>query len=156
MDAASAIMIMLLGAIPMFEARYAIPAALVAGYQPLEAFLLALAGNLLPIVPLLLLLGPVSDFLIRHSRTCDRFFTWLFERTRRQMEGRERVGALALFAFVAVPLPFTGAWSGCAAAFVFGIPFRYAFPAIALGAVVAALITSLPTLGILSLSGGWT
>jgi uncharacterized membrane protein len=152
-DLASAVMILILGAIPLFEARYAIPAAILAGYQPLEAFLLALAGNLLPIVPLLLLLGPVSDFLIRHSSSFDRFFRWLFERTRRQMEGRERVGALALFVFVAVPLPMTGAWSGCVVAFIFGIPFRYAFPAIALGAVVAALVIALPTLGILSLFG---
>ncbi|MDD1634436.1 MAG: small multi-drug export protein [Methanomicrobiales archaeon] len=153
MDIPPAVIILLLGAIPLFEARYAIPTALVAGYQPLEAFLLGLAGNLLPIVPLLLLLGPVSDFLIRHSALADRFFRWLFERTRTKLAGQERVGALALFAFVAVPLPMTGAWSGCVVAFIFGIPFRYALPAIALGAVVAALVTTLPTLGILSLFG---
>jgi uncharacterized membrane protein len=154
-DTASAIMIVILGAIPLFEARYAIPAAIVAGYPPLEAFLLALAGNLLPIVPLLLLLGPVSDYLTRYSSICDRFFRWLFEHTRTKLAGQERVGALALFVFVAVPLPGTGAWTGCVVAFLFGIPFRYALPAIALGTVVAALITSVPTLGILSLFGGW-
>jgi uncharacterized membrane protein len=153
MDIPSAILILFLGAIPLFEARYAIPAALVAGYQPVEAFLLGLAGNLLPIIPLLLLLGPVSDFLIRHSAHADRFFRWLFDRTRAKLQGQEKVGALALFAFVAVPLPMTGAWSGCVVAFIFGIPFRYALPAIALGAVVAALVTTLPTLGILSVVG---
>jgi len=153
MDLPPAVIILLLGAIPLFEARYAIPTALVAGYPPLEAFLLGLAGNLLPIVPLLLLLGPVSDLLIRHSALADRFFRWLFERTRTKLAGQEKVGALALFAFVAVPLPMTGAWSGCVVAFIFGIPFRYALPAIALGAVVAALVTTLPTLGILSLFG---
>jgi len=153
-DPASALMILLLGAIPLFEARYAIPAALVAGYPPPEAFLLALAGNLLPVVPLLLLLEPVSAALIRHSSLFDRFFRWLFDRTRGKLEGRERVGALALFFFVAVPFPLTGAWSGCAAAYVFGIPFRYALPAIVLGTVAAALVTSLPTLGILTMIGG--
>jgi len=147
-------MVIVLGAIPFFEARYAIPAALLAGYPPPEAFLLALAGNLIPVVPLLLLLEPVSAALIRHSSLFDRFFRWLFDRTRRNLEGREQVGALALFLFVAVPFPLTGAWSGCAAAFVFGIPFRYAFPAIALGILAAALITSLPILGILTLGGG--
>ncbi|MDD1651626.1 MAG: small multi-drug export protein [Methanomicrobiales archaeon] len=151
MEVASALTILLLGAIPLFEARYAIPAALVAGYQPVEAFLLGLAGNLLPIIPLLLLLGPVSDFLIRHSALADRFFRWLFERTRAKLQGLEKVEALALFAFVAVPLPMTGAWSGCVVAFIFDVPFRYALPAIALGAVVAALVTTLPTLGFLSL-----
>jgi uncharacterized membrane protein len=150
-EVASALTILLLGAIPLFEARYAIPAALVAGYQPVEAFLLGLAGNLLPIIPLLLLLGPVSDFLIRRSALADRFFRWLFERTRAKLQGLEKVEALALFAFVAVPLPMTGAWSGCVVAFIFDVPFRYALPAIALGAFVAALVTTLPTLGFLSL-----
>ncbi len=153
MDPASSLLVIALGAIPLFEARYAIPAALLAGYPPREAFLLAVAVNLIPVVPLLLLLEPVSAALIRHSSLFDRFFRWLFERTRRNLEGREQVGALALFLFVAVPLPMTGAWSGCAAAFVFGIPFRYAFLAIALGILAAALITTLPTLGILTLGG---
>jgi len=154
LDPASALLIILLGATPFFEARYAIPAALLSGYPPPEAFLLALAGNLLPVVPLLLLLEPVSGFLIRNSPPFDRFFRWLFNRTRRKLEGREQLGAVGLFLFVAVPLPMTGAWSGCAAAFVFGIPFRYALPAIVLGTVAAALITSLPTLGILTVIGG--
>ncbi len=42
--------------------------------------------------------------------------------------------------FVAVPLPMTGAWSGCIAASLFKIRFRYAFPAIFLGVVIAGLI----------------
>jgi uncharacterized membrane protein len=151
MDIASAIFIIALGAIPLFEARYAIPAALVAGYPPLEAFALAMMGNLLPIIPLLLLLGPVSGLLIKHSSICDRFFKWLFERTRTKLAGYQRVEAIALFIFVAIPLPMTGAWSGCAAAFIFDVPFKYALPAIALGAVAAALITSIPTLGLLSM-----
>jgi len=41
----------ILGAIPLFEARLPHTGSIVAGYQPLEAFLLALAGNLLPIIP---------------------------------------------------------------------------------------------------------
>jgi uncharacterized membrane protein len=153
-DPASSLLVIVLGAIPFFEARYAIPAALLAGYPPTEAFLLAVLGNLLPVVPLLLLLEPVSAVLIRHSSLFDRFFRWLFERTRRNLEGWEQVGALALLLFVAVPRPMTGGWSGCAAAFIFGIPLWYAFPAIALGILAAALITTLPTLGILTLGGG--
>jgi uncharacterized membrane protein len=42
--------------------------------------------------------------------------------------------------FVAVPLPMTGAWSGCIAASLFKIKFRYAFPAIFLGVVEAGLV----------------
>ena len=44
--------------------------------------------------------------------------------------------------FVAVPLPVTGAWTGCAAAFVFGIKFRHALPAIAAGVMIAGIIVT--------------
>jgi uncharacterized membrane protein len=83
-----------------------------------------------------------------------RFFGWLFQRTRRHDHHIRRYGAAALFLFVAIPLPVTGTWSGCAAAFVFGVQFKQAFPAIVAGAVVAALITTLPTVSLLDLFGG--
>ncbi len=153
MDSLAAFSIVVLGALPFFEARYAIPLAILQGFPPTEAFLLGVAGNLLPVIPLLLFLDPVSAYLSEHSRLCDRFFTWLFARTRRNSERFERWGSLALFLFVAAPLPATGAWSGCAAAFVFGIRFPHALAAISGGTITAALITTLPTLGITSLFG---
>jgi uncharacterized membrane protein len=51
---------------------------------------------------------------------------------------------------VAVPLPGTGAWTGSIAAFVFGIRFWYAFPAIVGGIIIAGIIVTLTSLGIIS------
>ena len=53
--------------------------------------------------------------------------------------------------FVAIPLPFTGAWTGALCAFVFGIPFRKALIAIAGGVIIAGLIVTLTTLGIIKI-----
>ncbi len=148
MEIAPALFIILLSAIPFFEARYAIPVAIYSfGFSPAQAFALGIAGNIIPVIALLLLLDPVSAALSSHFRCFETFFSWLFSRTRRHSERFERWGALALVPFVAVPLPVTGAWSGCAAAFVFGIRFRYALPAIVAGMVIAALLT---TIGITS------
>jgi len=58
---------------------------------------------------------------------------------------------LFLLFFVAVPLPITGAWTGCAAAFVFGIRFKYAFPTITGGVMIAGLIVSLASLGLINI-----
>jgi len=52
---------------------------------------------------------------------------------------------------VAIPMPFTGAWTGALCAFVFGIPFKRAFPAIAGGVVIAGIIVTLTTLGIIKI-----
>jgi uncharacterized membrane protein len=138
----------IIGAMPIFELRGAIPIALgIYEMTPISAFIFAVLGNMLPVVPLLLFLEPVSTYLRRYS-IFDKFFSWLFGRTQRNHSERfEKYGTLALTLFVAVPLPVTGAWTGCAAAFVFGIKFRHAFPAILAGVLIAGIIVSSVTLG---------
>ena len=53
--------------------------------------------------------------------------------------------------FVAIPLPVTGAWTGAAAAFLFGIPRKKAILYITLGSIIAGVIVSLITIGGVSL-----
>ncbi|WP_406660777.1 small multi-drug export protein [Methanolobus sp. ZRKC3] len=136
----------IISSLPILELRGAIPIAIgVYGMSPESAYLLAVLGNILPVIPLLLFLDPVSTYLRRY-RVFDKFFSWLFERTHRNHSKRfERFGILALTIFVAIPLPVTGAWTGCAAAFVFGIKFGHAFLAILAGVMIAGLIVSILT-----------
>lgn len=145
---------MVIGALPVSELRGAIPVAMgVYGMTPFEAYFYSVIGNLLPVIPLLLFLEPVSDYLRRY-RIFDIFFTWLFTRTRRNHTERfEKYGTLALTLFVAVPLPVTGAWTGCAAAFVFGIRFRNALLAIAAGVMIAGIIVTVVTITGIGLAG---
>lgn len=57
---------------------------------------------------------------------------------------------LGLFAFVAVPLPGTGAWTGALVASVCGLPKRYSIPTILLGVMTAGVIMSLASYGVVS------
>jgi len=143
-------MVFLVAMLPFSELRGAIPLAIGEyGMSPLESLALALAGNLVPVLLLLHLLGPIERRL-RFIGLFDRFFESLFQRTRRRHSERmQRYGALGLVTFVAIPLPVTGAWTGVAIAYVFGIKKRYAFPAIASGVVLAGAIVTLGTLGVL-------
>jgi uncharacterized membrane protein len=139
--------VMVIGALPISELRGAIPVAMgIYGMGPFEAYFLSVLGNIIPVIPLLLFLEPVSGYLRRYH-IFDVFFTWLFSRTRRNhTENFEKYGLLALTIFVAVPLPVTGAWTGCAAAFVFGIKFKHALPAIAAGVMIAGVIVTVLTM----------
>jgi uncharacterized membrane protein len=136
-------------ALPVSEVRGAIPLAIgVYGYAPWQAYLLSVFGNLLPIIPLLLFLGPVSDYLRRY-KWGDRFFSWLFARTRRKyIQDHENFGLTALAIFVAIPLPMTGAWSGCAVAFLLGFRFWPAFAAIAAGVFIAGVVVTATVVGV--------
>lgn len=139
----------LAAALPVSEVRGAIPLAIgVYGYDPTQAYFLSVFGNLLPIIPLLLFLGPVSNFL-RRCTLGDRFFTWLFHRTRsKYIQDHENFGLTALVIFVAMPLPMTGAWTGCAIAFLLGFRFWPAFAAIASGVLLAGIIVTATVVGV--------
>ncbi len=143
------LVVLLAAALPVSELRGAIPLAIgVYGYDPWQAYLLAVLGNLLPVVPLLLFLGPVSDWLRRFT-FWDKFFTWLFSRTRRKyIREHESFSLTALALFVAVPLPVTGAWTGCAIAFLVGFRFWPAFAAISAGVLLAGVIVTATVLGV--------
>ncbi|HDH28205.1 MAG TPA: ligand-binding protein SH3 [Euryarchaeota archaeon] len=145
------LIVFIVAMLPLSELRGAIPLAIAEyGMTPAEAYLLGVLGNLVPVVFLLYFLGPIEQRL-RFIKVFDRFFENLFHRTRRKHSERiDRYGALGLVTFVAIPLPVTGAWTGCAAAYVFGIQKRYSFPAIVLGVVIAGLIVTSLTHGVVN------
>jgi uncharacterized membrane protein len=139
-----------ISALPITELRGAIPIALIIYKMPVfPAYFFAVLGNIMPVIFLLLYLKPFSDFLCRWH-FLNIFFKWLFKRTHQYEEKFEKYGALFLLVFVAVPLPGTGAWTGSIAAFVFGIRFWYAFPAIVGGIIIAGIVVTLTSLGIIS------
>lgn len=141
--------VIFIAALPVSELRLSIPIAIWKfGMDPISAFSLSIIGNMLPVIPVLLYLEPVSNYL-RRWKIWDRFFTWLFTRThRKHSENFEKYGSLGLAIFVGIPLPATGAWSGCAAAFVFGFRFRNALLAIFAGVLIAGIIIIVLTVGI--------
>ena len=144
---------LVIAALPIIELRGSIPWALTFGDLAWpRAYVLSILGNVAPVVPLLLYLGPVSNVL-RRIGFMDRFFEWVFTRTRKRSGVLEKYGAVGLILFVAIPLPVTGAWTGSAAAFLFGIPFRKAFPLIVTGVAIAGVIVTLAVLAGVSLGG---
>jgi uncharacterized membrane protein len=127
--------------LPIIELRGALPYAICVKPEMWipRAYLLAVLGNLVPVIPIVFFLEPVSERL-RKVPIFDRFLTWLFERTRRRGQLIEKYEAIGLAMFVAIPLPVTGAWTGALAAFIFGIRRRWAIPCIALGVMIAGVI----------------
>lgn len=140
----------LVAASPLVELRGAIPLALgVFHFSWLKAFLLSLTGNLLPVFPLLWFLEKFSNFLMTKSKFCNRFFNWVFKRTRTKIEPiYQKYSRWALVIFVAIPLPMTGAWTGSIAAYLLGFEKKEAFSLISFGVFIAGcLVTILSLMG---------
>ncbi len=143
----------LLALTPINELRGTIPVAIgVWHLSPLKAFLGACVGNILPIFFLLYFFKYLVDFLMGKSTLANRFFSWLFERTRRRFYKKYAFyGDLALILFVAIPFPLTGAWTGAVAAFLFGISYWRSILLISIGVVMAGVLVTLGTMGFLSI-----
>lgn len=142
---------LLLAMAPISELRGSIPMAL--AYFEMswpKAYFLSVAGNIIPIIFILLFLESVQRWL-RRFPLADKFIGWWFGHIKRHSGVVERYEALGLVLFVAIPLPVTGAWTGSVAAFLFGIRFRFAFPAIVLGVLIAGVVVTLASLGIIKI-----
>ncbi len=135
------LIVIITAVLPVVE-RGAIPLAILSfNFSPLKAYFLSLFGNLLPVVPLFFFLKFASQKLREKSRFFEKLFKLIFEHVqKRHGKQFERWKGAALFFLVALPLPFTGVWSGTVAAFVFGTPFRNAILTITLGTIVYGAI----------------
>ena len=143
-----AVSIAAISTLPIVELRGAVPVGIVAFEMPWwKVYLVAVVGNMIPIPFILLLLGPVSNFLMKFPLG-KKFFDWLFSRTRKKSASIEKYEALGLTIFVAIPLPVTGGWTGAMAAFLMGIPFGKSMLYILMGVMIAGVImTVLALLG---------
>src|SRR4030043_2182042 len=131
--------IFFLSMVPWLEARYVIPFAMLHyGWQWWQAFPLAIAGNIFPIPVILLFFKFVEKFLRRYT-FWTRIMDWLFVRTRKKADSKIRkYEYLGLFVFVALPIPFTGAWTGALIAYLFNLKFGRSLIAIFIGVISAA------------------
>ncbi len=148
----SELVTIIVASLPISELRGSIPLAMGAFHFSIgKAYLLSVMGNLIPVIPLLIFLESLSKWLSRKFRWADRFFSWLFTRTKKRGKIVEKYGAIGLALFVAVPLPATGAWTGCVAAILFGIRRLWATLSIGIGVLIAGIIVTLATLGVIKI-----
>ena len=147
------ITVLLLAMLPLFELRGSVPIGIIFFELPaMKTAIYSIIGNLIPVIPLLLIFEPVYNQLKRF-KWMDRFFEWLFQRTRRKGKLIERMKVVGLILFVGIPLPVTGAWTGSLAAFLFRIPLWQSLPAILGGIIIACVLVSLASLGIIQIPG---
>ena len=129
--------------VPWVEARYIVPllAMKVFGWEWWQAFPLAVAGTMLP-VPFILLFFKFVEKFLRNFKFWARIMDWLFAKTRKRADSKiRRYEYLGLILFVAIPLPFTGAWTGSLIAYLFDLKFSKSLLTIFVGVIISVAIT---------------
>lgn len=135
---------------PVVEISGAIPLAILTfDFSPLQAYSVALLGNLIPPLFLIPFLGRVDAFLSTYSELWRRLFGKILARTKDNHEKKFLVlKEMLLFVLLVIPTPFTGVWTVSLLAHIFGISLRKAYPLIVGGQLIAGVVVLAATLGL--------
>lgn len=132
----------IIGMVPIIELRGAIPIGVGMGLSYFEAFVCSFLGNIIPIYFIVKFIRPLFDFFGRW-KPFKIIIDWATNKATRKIEENTRLQtytALALFLFVAIPIPGTGAWVGSLIANFLNLPPKKAIPPIIAGVLTAGII----------------
>ena len=142
------VIIFIISLMPILELRGGLLAASLLDVEYITAALICVLGNVLPIPFVLLFLRYVLDILSKWKIT-KRIVNWLEKKVESKREQIDKYGYLGLILFVGIPLPGTGAWTGALLAVMLGLSRKKSFICILLGVLLAAIIMSILSYGIL-------
>lgn len=139
--------------LPIVELRGAIPVGVIElGLPTVPTYIAAIIGNIIPVPFLILFSKRVLTFL-SHRKKIGPFFQRILSRANEKALKFGKYELLALFLFVAIPLPGTGAWTGSLIAAILQLRLIPSFLVILAGVCAAGIIMSLASAGLLGAIG---
>lgn len=140
--------VFLISMIPILELRGGLLAASMLGLPMWQSYGICFIGNIIPIPFILWFINP----LFRHMRAwpvVGKFVTWCEKKADSKKEKIEKLKYWGLFFFVGIPLPGTGAWTGCLIAALLNLDKKKSLLAAILGVLLAGTIMLILSYGIL-------
>ena len=123
------LIIFIISMLPILELRGGLIAATLLGLSGLPSFIICFIGNIIPI--------PFILWLIIENKAMSK------------KDQIERLQYIGLMLFVGIPLPGTGAWTGCLIAALLDMDKKKAMLYTVLGVIMAGIIMMILSYGIL-------
>lgn len=143
------ILVFIISLLPILELRGGLLAAAMLNIDPLISYIICIIGNVIPIPFILLFIKKVLDWMsICKIKWIKKIVKWLNKKVDKNKKTIEKYGYLGLVLFVGIPLPGTGAWTGCLMAEVLEMNRKKSFVCIMIGVIMASIIMMLISFGI--------
>ena len=144
------IIVFIISLCPILELRGGLLAASLLGVKPLSAYIISFIGNIIPVPFILLFISKILDFM----ETCkvkwmNKLALWVRKKADKHRGPIDKYGYLGLFLFVAIPIPGTGAWTGCLIASLLNLDRKKSFLCTLCGLILASIIMMLVSYGLL-------
>ena len=140
--------VLLTAALPIIELRGAIPFGMSLGMSPVHATIISFIGSMIPVPFILFTIRPIFNYL-KKTKLFKKLVHKLTDKSLNKSGNIQKYGAWGLLIFVAIPLPGTGVWSGSLAAALLDMRFKWAFPAIFVGNLIAGILIMMLSNGVI-------
>ncbi len=142
------ILVFIISLMPILELRGGLIAAALLDINPVVSYIISIIGNILPVPFILWFINSILNWM-RNSKRFFKIANWLDEKVNKHKSQIEKYGFWGLVLFVGIPLPGTGAWTGCLIAAVLNMNKKKAFLAAMLGILMASIIMMILSFGLL-------
>ena len=142
------IVVFIISLLPILELRGGLIAAALLDLSPVQSYIICVLGNIIPIPFILLFFGKILNWM-RNSKYLSKFAKWLDKKVEKNRGKIEKYGFWGLTLFVGIPLPGTGAWTGCLVASVLNMDKKKSFIYALLGVLLASIIMMIVSFGVL-------
>lgn len=153
-------LVFLVSMVPLIELRGSIPiglSTLLGNPLPLfPLYIICIIGNMLPVPIIFFFARKVLEWG-KDKKFIGKFFTFCLEKGEKGGKKlQEKAGRglyVALFLFVGIPLPGTGAWTGTLAASFLDMDFKKSVISVMAGVILAGIIMGLASAGLFGAIG---
>ncbi|MBS3084777.1 small multi-drug export protein [Candidatus Pacearchaeota archaeon] len=154
------ILAIILTLLPIVELRGGLPVALLSASKenisPILVFAVIVLFNILLIFAIFFFLDYFHKIFLKFE-FYKKFYSFYLTKMQKKIDKFEKahnsMGIFALFLFVAIPLPLTGAYSGVFLSWIMGLKRKKSILAISLGVLTSGIIIYIGTMGITSFLG---
>ena len=142
------LIVFIISLMPILELRGGLIAAALLNLNIVRAFIVCFIGNIIPIPFILWLITPIFDYL-KKTKLFSGLVNKIENKAMSKKDKIERLEYIGLLLFVGIPLPGTGAWTGCLIAALLNMDKKKAMLYAILGVILAGIIMMIFSYGIL-------
>ena len=142
------LIIFLISLMPILELRGGLIAAALLGLEGTTSFIICFLGNIIPIPFILWFITPLFSKM-KKTKLFSGLVDKLEKKAMKKKDKIEKLQYWGLMLFVGIPLPGTGAWTGCLIAALLDMNKKKAMAASILGVIMAGIIMMILSYGLL-------
>ena len=145
------LIVFIISMLPILELRGGLIAASLLKLPPLESYIIAIVGNVIPVPFILLLINKILRAMEKSRfKLFNGIHSFLHKKIMKNKDSIEKYGFWGLVIFVGIPLPGTGAWTGAIIAAFLEMDRKKAFLGILLVMLMASIIMMIISFGLIS------